>query len=219
MSQATPPKNEQKQYQKQNQDQSQVQISSQSSSTTISNSMSSESSATASNDGNSQSVLFTSPDDIKIRNVVSPGTPNSYPTSPCRIARSGGLAFPGGALSGGGSIEDEECTLRETARSFKDLGVPEMGLYILCQNSTVVNGRRNKKGELKRGENPVGSAECFRLVREFQGGPVDSVSEGYREELATIRREQQALEEELSLYRHECRDSADRSFKACQQTK
>jgi hypothetical protein len=203
---------DQKQYQTNKQDQYQTQDQQQE----IHNS--GNSSSNSNNNGNTQVTEFNSPSDLKIRNVVSPGTPNSYPTSPCRIARSGGLSFPGGALSGGGSIEDVECTLRETARSFKDLGVPEMGLYILCQNSTVVNGRRNKKGELDRGENPVGADECFRLVREFQGA-TDDTSKQYRQELETIRHDQKLLEEELYRYRTECKKTADRSFSACQQTK
>lgn len=206
--------------QTQEQQQSQVQISTQSSSTTISNQISAGSTSTASNAGNSQSVEFSSPDDIKIRNVVSPGTPNSYPTSPCRVAISAGFSIAGGALSGGGSIEDKECTLRETARSFGELGIPEMGLYLLCQQSDVVNGWKDHKNRDEKGaRDTIGSTECFRLVREFQRGDLDGDAKHYAKELEVLRREQQMLEEELSLYRQECSGSADRAFRACQQDK
>ena len=153
-----------------NQGQDQAQSSSNSNSNTVDGS--NEVTVATSVGDNFQSLNFSSPDDIKIRNVVNPGTPNSYPTSPCRIAVSGGFSFPGAALSGGGSVEDEECTLRETARAFRDLGVPEMGLYLLCQSSDTIIGKRDKKGELEKYEpSPLGAAECMRLVGEFQGDP------------------------------------------------
>lgn len=157
------------------------------------------STSTSSSGGNSQSVNIsqTQPSDIKIRNVASPDTPNPYPTAPCRVGVSGGLSIPGGALSGGGSVEDEECTLRETARSFKDLGVPEVGLYILCTQSDVVLGRRDKKGNLEKGEpNPLGATECLRLVREFQGDADEPVAS--RSEIEDLRRQVAILQDEIS---------------------
>ncbi len=160
---------------------------------------SSVSGSISSSGGNSQNLEINNvqPDDITIRNVASPDTPNPYPTAPCRVGLSGGLSLPGGALSGGGSVEDEECTLRETARSFKDLGVPEMGLYLLCTQSEVVSGKRDKKGRLKKGEpEPVGVTECLRLVREFQGDNSDVVV-GY---------DDSALVKELEILRAEVRE-------------
>lgn len=159
------------------------------------------SNATSSSGGNTQHINIseTHPNSIKLRNTASPDTPNPYPTAPCRIGVSGGLSIPGGALSGGGSVEDEECTLRETARSFKDLGVPEMGLYILCTQSDVILGRRDKKGKLEKGEpDPLGSAECLRLVREFTG-PVDEPEpSGSSAALSEIYRELELLRESIS---------------------
>jgi len=156
------------------------------------------STATSSSGGNSQSVSITSdhPRTTTIRNVASPDTPNPYPTAPCRVGVSAGLSLAGGALSGGGSVEDTECTLRETARSFKDLGVPELGLYLLCTQSDVVNGRRNKKGELEDDQpQPIGSAECLRLVRQYQGSPDEHVSE--RGDVEELRRQVEVLQEQL----------------------
>lgn len=110
---------------------------------------------------------------------------------------SGGLSLPGGALSGGSSVEDEECTLRETARSFKDLGVPEVGLYLLCTQSDVVLGRRNKRGEVEKGEpEPLGAAECLRLVREFQGGA--DVDDNVGSSVEELQRELAVLQEQLA---------------------
>ena len=158
----------------------------------------SESSAAASADNN---VVDSerNPDDIKIRNVASPDTPNPYPTAPCRVGVSAGLSLAGGALSGGGSVEDTECTLRETARSFKDLGVPEVGLYLLCTQSAVVNGRLDKKGELEEGQrDPLGAVECLRLVREFQGDSVaHDVERAHEAQLEKLREQQDTAQQRL----------------------
>ncbi len=159
----------------------------------------STSNATSSSGGNSQSINISEshPSSLKIRNVASPDTPNPYPTAPCRVGVSGGLALPGGALSGGGSVEDEECTLRETARSFKDLGVPEMGLYLLCTQSEVVLGRRDKRGKMEEHRpQPVGSAECLRLVREFQGSPDDGDAVG--SDVEALGRQLEILQEQFA---------------------
>lgn len=111
----------------------------------------------------------------------------------------------------GGSIEDEECTLRETARTFRDLGVPEMGLYLLCKNSKVVVGNPDKDEEHS---DPIGTTECLRLVRSFQGDPDDDTAR-LRAELDTLRREQQHLTSSLDKFRQECSDSSNRAFEAC----
>lgn len=179
------------------------------SSDSYANSSSTSGSASTSSSGasldNNVEVNFTSPSRTTVRNVPSPDTPNVYPSSPCRIARSAGLSLAGGALSGGSSIEDEECTLRETARAFQYLGVPEVGLVILCENSAVVNGRKDKKGRvLKTQIKPIGSDRCLRLVREFQGDDADADPEF----AAAVERR---VEQELSIYREE-RDNAERQL-------
>jgi hypothetical protein len=158
------------------------------------------SSAEASADNSvATTVNFSNPKSTTVRNVASPDTPNVYPSAPCRIARSAGLSIAGGALSGGSSVEDPECTLRETARTFQYLGVPEIGLHLLCTNSVVINGRRDKKGNLEEGEPaPIGSAECLRLVREFQGNVVEPDAEAaVQTQLEIIREQHDRTESEL----------------------
>lgn len=159
-----------------------------------SSSSSSAESASSSGASSDNNVTFnnTRPKSTTVRNVASPDTPNVYPSAPCRIARSAGLSIAGGALSGGSSVEDVECTLRETARTFQSLGVPEMGLYLMCQNSHVVNGRYDKKGKLEKGQaEPIGSTECLRLVREFQGDDSEPDSHAHVETQLEVLREQQ----------------------------
>ena len=158
----------------------------------------SASSSGASSD-NAVTISNTRPKSTTVRNVASPDTPNVYPSAPCRIARSAGLSIAGGALSGGSSVEDVECTLRETARAFQYLGVPEVGLHLLCTQSHVINGRRDKKGELEKGApSPLGTAECLRLVRAFQGD--DDVAESgtiNTSQIEVIREQQDRVEREL----------------------
>lgn len=122
-----------------------------------------------------------------------------YPSAPCRIARSAGLSLAGGSLSGGSSIEDPECTLREAARVFQYLGVPEVGLHLMCTQSLVVNGRRDKKGDLEEGYGtPIGSAECLRLVRMFQGSDDATDAEiAHSVEIQELRQQQDRIESGL----------------------
>lgn len=164
-----------------------------SSDSTSSSGAESASSSGATSDNN-VAVTFTRPSSTTVRNVASPDTPNVYPSAPCRIARSAGLSLAGGALSGGSSIEDPECTLRETARVFQYLGVPEVGLYLMCQQSAVINGRYDKHGEIEEGTpTPIGSEECLRLVREFQGDVDDDNTEGALSTQIEVLREQQDI--------------------------
>jgi len=123
-----------------------------------------------------------------------------YPSAPCRVAYSAGLSLAGGALSGGSSVEDVECTLRETARTFQYLGVPEVGLHLLCTQSVVINGRKDKKGELEDGEpTPIGAGECLRLVREFQGDADDSdAARALQSEVEILREQQNRTEQQLA---------------------
>lgn len=120
-----------------------------------------------------------------------------YPSAPCRIARSAGLSLAGGSFSGGNSVEDIECTLRETARVFQYLGVPEVGLYLMCQQSVVVTGRYDKKGALEEGSPPpIGTTECLRLVGEFQGDVDDpNVVGALQTEIEILREQQDMLEQ------------------------
>lgn len=73
----------------------------------------------------------------KYRNSPTLFAPYSVPTSPCRVAASGGVSILGGAIAAGGSKEDKECTLRETARMFADFGEVNFALSLLCASLAV----------------------------------------------------------------------------------
>lgn len=175
--------------------------------------------ATATQDqANAQSVTFTSPDKLTIRNVPSLSSPNAYPTSPCRIAVSGGLVFAGGGASAGGSIEDPGCTLREDARTFSELGVPAMGLYLMCTQAESVNGQRTKKGKLEKNQPtvPMGSVECLAKVKLFQNNTAnDTTITKLRRENERLAAEKMMIADEFDQYRADCDETNDRIFEKC----
>jgi hypothetical protein len=71
-------------------------------------------------------------------NITSPkNTPavfsgNVYPTSPCMGSSTVGGAGVGFGFSVGSSWTDDECGIRETARSFAGMGMKEDSLAVLC---------------------------------------------------------------------------------------
>jgi len=71
-------------------------------------------------------------------NITSPkNTPavfsgNVYPTAPCMGSSTVGGAGVGFGFSVGSSWTDDECGIRETARSFAGMGMKEDSLAILC---------------------------------------------------------------------------------------
>ena len=69
-----------------------------------------------------------------IRTVPDASAPNVYPTSPCMGSSSvggSGMAF---GFSIGTSWVDDECGIRETARSFAGMGLNNDALKVLCSS-------------------------------------------------------------------------------------
>lgn len=58
--------------------------------------------------------------------------PESIPTAPCRIGKSGGGSSPYFGLALGGSGDDKECEKRVAAAAFADIGNPVAAARILC---------------------------------------------------------------------------------------
>ena len=69
-----------------------------------------------------------------IRSVPDPYAPTVNATSPCRIAVSAGVAVVGIGVSGGGSVEDDPCNLRETARLLDGIGQREAAARVMCND-------------------------------------------------------------------------------------
>ena len=72
-------------------------------------------------------------------NVPDVIAPNVYPTSPCMGSSSIGGAGVGFGISFGTSWESEECQLRETSRSFANMGLKEDAIAILCTSEYAKN--------------------------------------------------------------------------------
>ena len=72
------------------------------------------------------------PNKVEVRNVPSVFSGNVYPTAPCMGSSTVGGAGVGFGFSIGSSWTDDECGIRETARSFNGMGMKEDALQVLC---------------------------------------------------------------------------------------
>jgi len=106
---------------------------------------SSNQSVSVTDSGNTQSVSVTDSGKMhysggyELENVPDVMAPNVYPTSPCMGSSSIGGAGVGFGISFGTSWESEECQLRETSRSFANMGMKEDAIAILCTSEYAKN--------------------------------------------------------------------------------
>jgi hypothetical protein len=70
--------------------------------------------------------------DYTVKNVPNVLTGSVYPTAPCMGSSQVGAAGIGFGVSVGTSWTDDECGIRETARSFSGMGLSTDALAILC---------------------------------------------------------------------------------------
>jgi hypothetical protein len=96
----------------------------------------SQSGATSNIGGNAQSIQFVNkaPNTQTVRSVPGVSTGNVFPTSPCMGGTQVGGSGVGFGFSVGTSWKDDECGLRETARSFQGIGLPGDAIAILCSS-------------------------------------------------------------------------------------
>lgn len=96
--------------------------------------------------GNAQNITFNSASPSPYIDTHQSGTttlktvPMVYAppvgvTAPCYTALSAGVAVVGFGLTAGGSVEDPECTLRETARLLHGIGAQEAAVRVMCNNA------------------------------------------------------------------------------------
>jgi hypothetical protein len=112
-------------------------------------------------------------------------------------------------------VEDPGCTLREDARTFSELGVPAMGLYLMCSQAESVNGQRDKKGALEKNQpaDVLGKAGCLKMVKEFQD-QTSGVGE-LRQENERLANEKMMLIDEFEQYKANCNEGKNRIAEAC----
>lgn len=106
---------------------------------------SSQSTSQANRQTNNQTTTFTSPDNITIKNVPNVSTGNVYPTSPCMGSSQAGASGVGFGLSFGSSWTDDECGIRETARSFSGMDMKDDALAVLCSSKYAAAAPSCKK--------------------------------------------------------------------------
>lgn len=69
-----------------------------------------------------------------VRTVPDAYAPTMNATAPCRISVSAGVAVIGVGVSGGGSVEDDPCNLRETARLLDGIGQRAAAARVMCND-------------------------------------------------------------------------------------
>jgi hypothetical protein len=69
-----------------------------------------------------------------IRTTPDLYAPPMNATAPCRIAVSGGVVLIGAGVSAGGSVEDDPCNLRETARLLSGIGQTAAAARVMCSD-------------------------------------------------------------------------------------
>lgn len=67
-----------------------------------------------------------------IKNTPNFALGNVYPTAPCMGSSNIGGSGPGFSIGVGTSWRDDECGIRETARSFRGMGLDTDALVVLC---------------------------------------------------------------------------------------
>lgn len=142
----------------------------------LANSVATSGSQAAANQGNNQVLNFNSPASTQstvnsngtlttnhtgnirheqvgtstVKTVPQVYAPPMGVTSPCRIAFSGGVSIVGVGASGGGSVADAPCNLRELARLYHGVGAPakavlvaDAALALECNDETVAKALGN----------------------------------------------------------------------------
>lgn len=89
---------------------------------------------------------------VTIKNTPDVTLSNISPTSPCMGGTSVGGSGPGFSIGIGTTWKDNDCSLRETARSFSGLGLADDAIAILCSSeyAAAAPSCKNLKAEESR---------------------------------------------------------------------
>ena len=89
----------------------------------------------------SATIDVQNPRNIRIRNTPAAMAPAVVSANPCVTGGSIGASIPGGGISLGGQRMDWECNTRATAQAFATMGLPAMGLLLLCKTDAVTHSK------------------------------------------------------------------------------
>lgn len=119
------------------------------SSSNSSSGSSSNSNSASSSGGNSQTINVSGDHRYSgaysVKNVPNAVAPAAFPTSPCMGGTSVGASGVGFGVSFGSSWTDDECGIRETARSFAGMGMQEDAVSVLCTSKYASAAQACKK--------------------------------------------------------------------------
>lgn len=90
------------------------------------------------------------PNKQRIYNVPNVSLPAVYPTSPCMGSTSIGGSGVGFGIGFGTSWTDDECGIRETARSFNGLGLKDDAVSVLCTSKYASVAKACQKEETQK---------------------------------------------------------------------
>lgn len=108
-----------------------------------------------------------------------PATPDAYPptmnaTAPCRISVSAAVSVIGLGASGGGSVEDDPCNLRETARLLNGIGQPAAAARVMCNDPRAALALGNEICPPRQTPQAVGAPSCWQdeIIAKRLGAPI-----------------------------------------------
>lgn len=119
--------------------------------------------AAAISGGNKQVLNLNAPQPLQKIKLQTTGfaiAPDIMPTAPCMGSTSAGVGFVGGAISGGTTWIDDDCSYRETARLFHGMGLIEDAIHVICaskfaRSAPACSGKRavRSSGGAAEGDN------------------------------------------------------------------
>ncbi len=105
-------------------------------------------------------------------------TPDAYAptmnaTAPCRISVSAGVSVIGLGASGGGSVEDDQCNLRETARLLSGIGQPAAAARVMCNDPRAALALGREICPPRQRPPYVGAPSCWQdeIIAKRLGAP------------------------------------------------
>jgi len=104
-------------------------------SATVHGSSSSSSSSVTFNTPAEQRIQYSG--EYEVKGVPDAYAPQVYPTAPCMGSTSIGGSGVGFGFSAGTTWEDKDCTIRETARSFANMGMHDDAVAVLCSSEAA----------------------------------------------------------------------------------
>lgn len=97
-----------------------------------------DNSVSTNNQANAQSVTFSSPSEVKIKNTPDAIGYAAMPSATCVVTSGVGVAIPGFGGSVSTGVVDQSCVIRENARALAAMGMKHAAIRVLCRGDATV---------------------------------------------------------------------------------